>query len=222
MTESSNAKSKRKIVTYLCDYEWVQEISIFPKIDFDDLDASKAFAKAGVLELFDTLKTRLQKSVDTKNTAFFIRLRAMNKSFPFNVRDDWDELSKENYYITQMYIHIFCSQKIEIKELIKSVYDPELFNLKFRTTTDEKIISYCSTLKDQEFYNLNKLTNQPVRNFYLINKAGLVKRDESLKLDIQSKNKVVTDKPEHKQKYVKWTNKNMTKSSAETVEDGWD
>lgn len=222
MTESSKAKSKRKIVTYLCDYEWAQEISIFPKIDFDDLDFSKVFARDCVLELFDTLKTKLQKSVDTKNTAFFIRLRSMNKLFLFNVRDDWDELSKENHYITQMYIHIYCSQKAEIEEFIKSVYDPELFNLKFRTTTDEKIISYCLTLKDQEFYNLNKLTNQSVRNFYLINKAGLVKRDESLKLDIQSKNKIVKDKPEYKQRYVKWTNKNMTKSSAATVEDGWE
>ena len=222
MTESSNAKSKRKIVTYLCDYEWVQEISIFPKIDFDDLDASKAFAKAGVLELFDTLKTRLQKSVDTKNTAFFIRLRAMNKSFTFNVMNDWGELNKENHYVTQMYIHIHCSQKSEIIKLIEFVYDPELFNVKVRTATDEKLISYCATLKDQEFYNLNKLTNQSVRNFYLINKAGLVKRDESLKLDIQSKNKIVKDKLEYKQRYVKWTNQNVTKSSAETVEAGWD
>ena len=222
MTESSKDKSKSKIVTYLCDYEWVQEISVFPKIDFDDLDSSRNFAKDGVLEFFNKLKIKLQKNVVSKNIAYLIRLRSMNKSFPFNVRDDWDELNKENHYVTQMYIHIHCSQKAEIKELIQSVYDPELFNLKFRTTTDEKIISYCSTLKDQEFYNLNKLTNQPVRNFYLINKAGLVKRDESLKLDIQSKNKVVIDKPEHKQKYVKWTNKNMTKSSAETVEDGWD
>ena len=61
-----------------------------------------------------------------------------------------------------------------------------------------------------------------MRNFYLINKAGLVKRDESLKLDIQSKNKIVKDKLEYKQRYVKWTNQNVTKSSAETVEAGWD
>lgn len=222
MTESSKAKSKRKIVTYLCNYEWSQQISIFPKIDFDDLDFSKAFARDGVLELFDTLKTKLQKSVDTKNTAFFIRLRSMNKSFSFNVINDWDELNKENHYVTQMYIHIHCSQKAEIKELIKSVYDPELFNIRTKIITDEKLIRYCMTLKDQEFYNLNKLTNQSMRNFYLINKAGLVKRDESLKLDIQSKNKIVKDKPEYKQRYVKWTNENVNKSSAETVEDGWD
>ena len=204
MTESSKAKSKRKIVTYLCDYEWVQEISVFPKIDFDDLDFSKVFARDSVLELFGTLKTKLQKSVDTKNTAFFIRLRSMNKSFPFNVRDDWDELSKENYNITQMYIHIYCSQKVEIKELIKSVYYPELFNLKFRTTTDEKIISYCSTLKDQEFYNLNdkKTPDRPlsfaVRSYVPDNYArhpikpyhvGASARSQMLQVQISSANR---------------------------------
>lgn len=224
MTESSKAKSKRKINKLISEYEWKEEISIFPKMFFDDLDSSRNFAKDGVLEFFNKLKIKLQKNVVSKNIAFLIRLRSNTGFFKFKIQDDGGSWSEKNCNINQMYIHLYCSKetKIEILELIKSVYDPQLFNTIFRLVDDQKLISYCITLKRQRFYNLNKLTNQPVRNFYLINKAGLVKRDESLKLDIQSKNKVVIDKAEHKQKYVKLTNENVTKSSVETVEDGWD
>lgn len=151
------------MITYLSEYEWLYQYSIF--VDVNDYEIAEARLHAmNWLDSFDDSRFKT-----------YLRKRYKDVGMMYIIRKNIHRYHPSNKQFQQYYITIFTTQAIDGWKATK--YSDFELNLVKRKVTLYKIQSTCSALKKQELHDLSSLGAK--KRYTILNKAKVIPMGDS-------------------------------------------
>lgn len=158
MTESSEDKTCRKMVSLLNDNKWRYQYSIFRNVR--DLEYEEAKKEAlDWVNHFDFEKFRDYLARKNKNTAILFIFRKHQLKGGYRT---------DGKSIIQFYVTLYCNQELDIDW----IPDGGGFNIVSKSVSKFKINSTCNALRKQSLHDLSLLGSR--KRYSILNKKMLI------------------------------------------------
>lgn len=152
MSESSADKTKRKILNNLSEYQWKQQISLYPNPPLDDLEKAKLLAIRIVPDNLNQFKDMLRRTF--KEVGFFVSIRSLVSTRSYELRQAYP--SKQ---FKQIYMTIFASEEVDEKKLmhvINSTYGQSVKD-QIREVNPSKLMKSIKTIAREPLHSIHAL-----------------------------------------------------------------
>ncbi len=158
--ELSEAKTKRKIINLLSNYQWLYQYSLFCDVHNLEYDEAKHVAMSWIHDFqHRQLRDYLRK---TTNTAILFVIRAgIIKNRPDNKR------------IRQIFLTMYCNEPLNLD--IRQKYSPYYINEVHRRISKNKIVTTCNAIRNQALHDLSTLNG--MKRYSVINKSLLIPKE---------------------------------------------
>lgn len=158
--ESSQSKTKRKMIDLLSNYQWSYQYSIYCDVHNLNYEEAKIVAMSWIQD-FDDKKLRdyLRK---TSETAILFIVRAST------IRNRSDRK-----FVRQIYLTMYCNEALNLDNCER--YGVHPLNVQSRRVHEGKMASTCNAIKRQALHNLDSLNGK--KRYTVINKGLLIPKE---------------------------------------------
>lgn len=158
--ELSEAKTKRKMINLLSNYQWLYQYSLFCDVENLEYDEAKHVAMSWIHDFqHKQLRDYLRKTTDT--------------AILFVIRAGIIKNRSDNKRIRQIFLTMYCNEPLNLNNRQK--YSSYYINEVHRRVSENKIVNTCNTIRDQALHDLSTLNG--MKRYSVINKSLLIPKE---------------------------------------------
>jgi len=158
--ELSEAKTKRKMIDLLSNYQWLYQYSLFCDVHNLEYDEAKHVAMSWIHDFqHKQLRDYLRKTTDT--------------AILFVIRAGIIKNRSDNKRIRQIFLTMYCNERLNLDNRQK--YSSYSINEVHRRLSEDKIFTTCNTIRNQALHDLSSLNG--MKRYSVINKSLLIPKE---------------------------------------------